>query len=113
MLNWETNDPNMLWNNFRTTFNYVADIHVPIQSRKGFAKQRNVKDLQCMMLFALYKVKIFRFILNLWHWPLNGKNTVRRTQGRINHIAEAAYAAGPALLAILGAPALFPKKVVQ
>ena len=33
MLNWEINDPNMLWNNFRTTFNYVADIHVPIQSR--------------------------------------------------------------------------------
>ena len=34
-------------------------------------------------------------------------------QGRINHMAEAAYAAGPALLAILGGPALFPKKVVQ
>ena len=34
MRNWEINDPNMLWNNFRTTFNYVADIHVPIQSRK-------------------------------------------------------------------------------
>ena len=35
MLNWETKyDPNMLWNYFRTTLNYVADIHVPIQSRK-------------------------------------------------------------------------------
>ena len=34
MLNWEINDPNMLWNNFRTTFNYVADIHAPIQGRK-------------------------------------------------------------------------------
>ena len=44
------------------------------------------------------------------------------TQGGINHMAEAAYAAGPALLsilggpallAILGSPALCPKKVVQ
>ena len=34
MLNWEINNPNMLWNNFRTTFNYVADIHAPIQGRK-------------------------------------------------------------------------------
>ena len=24
----------LLWNNFRTTFNYVADIHAPIQGRK-------------------------------------------------------------------------------
>ena len=34
MLNWEINDPNMLWNHFQTTFNYVADIHAPIQSRR-------------------------------------------------------------------------------
>ncbi|CAB4008485.1 Hypothetical predicted protein [Paramuricea clavata] len=33
-LNWEINDPNMLWENFQTTFNYVADIHAPLQSRK-------------------------------------------------------------------------------
>ena len=33
-LNWEMNDPNMLWENFQTTFNYVADIHAPLQSRK-------------------------------------------------------------------------------
>ena len=29
-LNWEINDPNMLWENFQTTFNYVA--HAPLQS---------------------------------------------------------------------------------
>jgi hypothetical protein len=33
-LNWEINDPNMLWENFQITFNYVADIHAPLQSRK-------------------------------------------------------------------------------
>ena len=30
--------------------------------------------------------------------------------GPDNHMAEAAYATGPALLVILGGPALFPKK---
>jgi hypothetical protein len=25
LLNWETNDPNILWNNFEKTFNYVSD----------------------------------------------------------------------------------------
>jgi hypothetical protein len=24
----------MLWENFKTTFNYVADIHAPLQNRK-------------------------------------------------------------------------------
>ena len=33
-LNWEINDPNMFWENFQTTFNYVADIHAPLRSRK-------------------------------------------------------------------------------
>ena len=28
--NWEINYPNMLWENFQTTFNYVADIHAPL-----------------------------------------------------------------------------------
>lgn len=30
----KTNDLNMLWNNFRTTFSYVADIHATTQSLK-------------------------------------------------------------------------------
>jgi hypothetical protein len=41
-LNWEINDPNMLWENFQITLNYVADIHAPLQSRK--VRNRTVAD---------------------------------------------------------------------
>jgi hypothetical protein len=33
-LNWEINDPNVLREKFQIAFNYVADIHAPLQSRK-------------------------------------------------------------------------------
>ena len=31
---WGSNDPNVLWNQFRDIFNNVADIHAPITSRR-------------------------------------------------------------------------------
>ena len=31
---WATNDPNALWNQFRNAFNYVADVHAPIKTRR-------------------------------------------------------------------------------
>ena len=34
LLNWETNDPNILWNNFEKTFNYVSDTHAPLRSKR-------------------------------------------------------------------------------
>jgi hypothetical protein len=34
LLNWETNDPNILWNHFEKTFNYVPDTHAPLRSKK-------------------------------------------------------------------------------
>ena len=33
-LNWEINDPNVLREKFQIAFNYVADIHAPLKSRK-------------------------------------------------------------------------------
>ena len=33
-MDWENDDPNGLWENFKTTFNYVSDVHVPIKSRR-------------------------------------------------------------------------------
>ena len=32
--NWESEDPNMLWCDFKNAFNKVANIHVPIRTRK-------------------------------------------------------------------------------
>ena len=32
--NWESNDPDVLWFQFKFVFNKVADIHVPLRSRK-------------------------------------------------------------------------------
>ena len=55
---------------------------------------------------------VFVYKFYIAHWHLVDLHAVAQ-QGRINHMAEAAYAAGPALFAILGGPALFPKKVVQ
>ena len=34
MSDWATNDPNALWNQFRNAFNYVADVHAPIKTRR-------------------------------------------------------------------------------
>jgi hypothetical protein len=34
LLNCETNDPNILWNNFEKTFNYVSDTHAPLRSKR-------------------------------------------------------------------------------
>ena len=35
MSDWTTNDPNALWNQFRDAFNYVADVHSPIKTRRS------------------------------------------------------------------------------
>ena len=45
--------------------------------------------------------------------PRRLEHSIFHLQGRINHMAEAAYAAGPAHLAILGAPGLIPKKLYK
>jgi exonuclease III len=34
LVDWGTDEPNILWDNFKTTFNYVADIHAPTKVRK-------------------------------------------------------------------------------
>lgn len=34
MCNWETDDPNVLWDNFKTAFNNIADIHAPTRCRR-------------------------------------------------------------------------------
>ena len=33
-IDWDFDDPNRLWENFKTTFNYVADVHAPTKSRR-------------------------------------------------------------------------------
>jgi hypothetical protein len=33
-IDWDNDDPNRLWENFKTTFNYVADVHAPTKSRR-------------------------------------------------------------------------------
>ena len=34
VLNWGIDEPNILWDNFKTTYNDVADIHAPTKVRK-------------------------------------------------------------------------------
>ena len=33
-IDWDIDDPNRLWEKFKTTFNYVADVHAPNKSRR-------------------------------------------------------------------------------
>ena len=33
-IDWDIDDPNRLSENFKTTFNYVADVHAPTKSRR-------------------------------------------------------------------------------
>ena len=34
LLNWENNDPDILWNNFEKTFNHVSNIHAPSRTKE-------------------------------------------------------------------------------
>ena len=34
MNDWASKDPNALWNQFRDAFNYVADVHAPMKTRR-------------------------------------------------------------------------------
>ena len=33
-IDWDIDNPNRLWENFKITFNCVADVHAPIKNRK-------------------------------------------------------------------------------
>ena len=39
LLNWENNDPDILWNNFEKTFNHVSDIHAPSRNKRVRSQQ--------------------------------------------------------------------------
>lgn len=67
MCNWKTNDPNVFWDQFKTTFNNIADIHAPIRCRSEYAPWLNNDIKKTMNRRDYLKKKAIKTNSNIYH----------------------------------------------